>query len=60
MKVKLLRQTRITMHPGEIVEVSPREAAHLIATRSAVPVAVAAKETPAAPAKETATKKRGK
>lgn len=59
MKVKLLRQTRITMHPGEIVEVSPRDAAHLIATRSAVPVAVAAKETPAAPAKETA-KKRGK
>lgn len=60
MKVKLLRQTRITMLPGEIVEVSPREAAHLIATRSAVRVAVAEKETPAAPAKETATKKRGK
>lgn len=59
MKVKIVRQARITVKPGEIVEVSPAEAAFLIATRSAVEVAVAAKETPAAPVKTTRSKKKG-
>ena len=59
MKVKIIRQARITVKPGEIVEVSPAEAAFLIATRQAVEVAVAAKETPAAPAKTTRNKKKG-
>lgn len=58
MKVKLIRDARITVKAGEIVEVSPTEAAFLVYTRSAVIVS-AAKETPAAPARQTANKKKG-
>lgn len=58
MKVRLLRQSRITVKAGEIVEVSPAEAAFLVSTRSAEPVP-AVKETPAAPARSTASKKKG-
>lgn len=58
MKVKLIRDSRITVKAGEIVEVSPVDAAFLVSTRSAVPVS-AAKETPAAPARQTASKKKG-
>lgn len=58
MKVRLIRQVRITVKAGEIVEVSPTEAVFLISTRSAVPVS-AAKETPAAPERQTANKKKG-
>ena len=70
MKVRLIRPSRITVKAGEIVEVSPAEAAFLISTRSAEPVPAAketpaaepvpaAKETPAAPARSTASKKKG-
>ena len=58
MKVRLIRQARITVKAGEIVEVSPTEATFLISTRSAVPVS-AAKETPTAPARQTSNKKKG-
>ena len=58
MKVRLIRQARITVKAGEIVEVSPTEAAFLISTRSAVPVS-AAKETPAAQERQTANEKKG-
>ena len=58
MKVKLSRDARITIKAGETVEVSPVEAAFLVSTRSAVPVS-AAKETPAASARQTASKKKG-
>jgi hypothetical protein len=58
MKVKLIRDARSTVKAGETVEVSPVEAAFLVSTRSAVPVS-AAKETPAAPPRQTATKKKG-
>ena len=69
MKVRLLHQARITVKAGEIVEVSPAEAAFLVSTRSAEPVPAeketpaesvpAEKETPAAPARSTASKKKG-
>lgn len=59
MKVKLIKQARVTLKPGEIVEVSPEQAAFLIATRSAIEITVAAKETPAAPQKTTRSKKKG-
>lgn len=59
MKVKLIRQARITAKAGEIVNVSPAEAAFLISTRSAVEVVDAAKETPVAPTKQNSTKKKG-
>ena len=58
MKVKLIRDARITIKAGETVEVSPVEAAFLVSTRSAVPVS-AAKKTPAAPVRQTAPKKKG-
>lgn len=58
MRVKLIRQARITVKPGEIVEVSPAEAVFLISTHSAVEVA-AVNETPAAPKTSTGTKKKG-
>jgi hypothetical protein len=58
MKVRLLRQARITVKAGEIVEVSPAEAAFLLSIRSAEPVP-AVKETPVAPARSTANKKKG-
>lgn len=58
MKVRLIRPARITAKAGETVEVSPVEAAFLVSTRSAVYVS-AAKETPAAPEKQTANKKKG-
>lgn len=38
MKVKLLRDSKITHKAGEIVEVSPAEAEFLIAVRSAIEV----------------------
>jgi len=40
MKVRLLRDARITHKAGEIVEVSPAEFNFLVSTRSAVQVAV--------------------
>ena len=39
MKVRLLRQARITVKAGEIVEISPAEAAFLVSVQSAVYVA---------------------
>ena len=58
MKVRLLRQARITVKAGETVEISPAEAAFLVSVRSAVYVP-AEKKTPAAPAKSTENKKKG-
>lgn len=61
MKVKLLRAARIRHEAGEIVEVSPAEAAFLKSTGGAVEVFEALKpetpEKPAASAKETRKKK---
>lgn len=37
MRIKLVREARIRHQPGEIVEVSPGEAAFLLSTKSAVP-----------------------
>jgi len=59
MRVKLIRQARITVKQGEIVEVSPAEATFLVTTGSAV-YANAEKETPAAASKSTAPKKKEK
>jgi hypothetical protein len=55
MKIKLLRNARITHKSGEIVEVSPEECKFLCSVGSAVEVAVKAPE-----AVETATIKRTK
>lgn len=61
MRVKLLRQSRITHKAGEIVEVSPAEAKSLISLGSAVEIVVRAEEieTPEnpAPTKTRRTKK---
>jgi len=54
MKVKLLRDARITHKAGEIVEVSPAECQFLTSVGSAVEVAVRAPveaETPEKPVK---------
>ena len=52
MKIKLLRDSRITHKAGEIVEVSPVEAGFLISVCSAIEI------RPAIPEKVT-TRKRG-
>lgn len=61
MRVKLLRQSRITHKAGEIVEVSPAEAKSLISLGSAVEIVERAEEieTPEnpAPTKTRRTKK---
>lgn len=46
MKVRLLRAARITHNTGEIVEVSPDQAAFLLSVGSAELVVAAVKETP--------------
>lgn len=46
MKIKLLRDSRITHLAGEIVEVNAHEAAFLLSVRSAVKVEEPKKETP--------------
>jgi hypothetical protein len=46
MKVVLTRDARIRHHAGEIVEVSPAEAAFLISTHSAEPAAEPPAEKP--------------
>ena len=38
MKIKLLRDSKITHRTGEIVEVSPAEAAFLISVQSAIEI----------------------
>lgn len=60
MKVKLIRQARVTLKAGEIVEVSPEQAHFLLSTHCAVEIAEAVKETPTAPARQTRTKKGAK
>lgn len=58
MKVRLLRAARITHKPGEIVEVSPGEAAFLLSVGSAEPVfEAAAKEMPERAKPRTTRKK---
>lgn len=59
MRVKLLRDTRITAKAGETVEVSSAVGSFLLSVGSAVVAAEEAKtETPKkAPAKKTTTKK---
>lgn len=59
MRVRLIRQARVTVKAGETVEVSPAEAVFLISTHQAVEAA-AAKETPAVPETSTDTKEKGK
>ena len=46
MRLKLLRQQRITHEPGDIVEVSPAQARFLLSTRSAVPADLPSIATP--------------
>lgn len=53
MKVRLLRDARVTVKAGEVVEISPAEARFLLGVGSAVKVEEAQKE----PAKKTAKKK---
>lgn len=55
MKVRLTREARIRHYAGEIVEVSPAEAAFLISTRSAEPAADPPAEKPKKTAKKTTT-----
>lgn len=57
MKVRLLRVARITHNAGEIVEVSPAEAAFLLSVGSAEPVEAAVKETPEKATTKTTRKK---
>lgn len=52
MKVRLLRAARITVNAGEIVEVSPEQAAFLLSVGSAEPV-VAKREVPETAKKTT-------
>lgn len=52
MKVRLLRDARVTVKAGEVVEISPAEARFLIGVGSAV-----VEEAPKEPAKKTAKKK---
>jgi len=62
MKVRLTRTARITHQPGEIVEVSPAEAAFLLSMGGAEPVLERKAEAPEAetPAatRQTRTKKK--
>lgn len=55
MKVRLLRASRIRHEAGEIVEVSPAEAAFLISVNSAAEVGAKA-ETPETEKRETRKK----
>lgn len=55
MKIKLLRASRIRHEAGEIVEVSPAEAAFLLSVNSAV-LAGAKAETPETEKRETRKK----
>ena len=57
MKVRLLRAARITHNTGEIVEVSPDQAAFLLSVGSAEPVEAAVKETPEKATTKTTRKK---
>lgn len=57
MKVRLLKTARITHNAGEIVEVSPAEAAFLLSVGSAEPVVAAVKETPEKATTKTTRKK---
>lgn len=57
MKVRLLRAARITHNAGEIVEVSPDQAAFLLSVGSAEPVVAAKKETPEKATTKTTRKK---
>lgn len=57
MKVRLLRAARITHNAGEIVEVSPDQAAFLLSVGSAEPVVAAVKETPEKATTKTTRKK---
>lgn len=55
MKIKLLRPARIRHNAGEIVEVSPAEAAFLLSVNSAVEAGAKA-ETPETEKRETRKK----
>lgn len=59
MLVRLLRDSRIHVKAGEIIDVSPADYNYLVSTHSAMPVAPvsAAKETPEADAPAKTTRK---
>jgi len=57
MKVRLLRAARITHNAGEIVEVSPDQAAFLLSVGSAEQVVAAKRETPEKATTKTTRKK---
>ena len=58
MKIKLLRDSRIKHHAGEVVEASPAECEFLISTGSAVIVSEAVKKFETRPAEEKKNTKR--
>lgn len=57
MKVRLLKTARITHDAGEIVEVSPDQAAFLLSVGSAEPVVAATREKPEKATTKTTRKK---
>lgn len=57
MKVRLLRPARINLNAGEIVEVSPDQAAFLLSVGSAVIVRPEKKEAPEKATTKTTRKK---
>lgn len=57
MRVLLLNDARIRHHAGEIVEVSPAEAAFLVSVKSARPVATTRVETTGEKSAEAKPKK---
>jgi len=57
MKVRLLRPARINHNAGEVLEISPAQAAFLLSVGSAEVVRTEKRETPEKPAKTTTRKK---
>lgn len=60
MKIRMTRTARITHQPGEIVEVSPAEAAFLLSMGGAEPVTERKAETPESEAPAASRATRGK
>ena len=58
MKIKLLRDSKVTHKAGEIVNASPTEAAFLISVHSAIEIRD--EQTPPQPVKETRVKRSAK
>lgn len=57
MRVRLLRPARINHNAGEVLEISPAQAAFLLSVGSAEVVRTEKRETPEKPVKTTTRKK---